>query len=344
MSTRQPVTINDVARAAQVSVSTVSNVLTGNRPVAAKTRQQVLQVVEALGFRPNRLARGLVSRSSKTIGIVASGLEYFGPSRTLVGMEQEASERGYSLLLSLIHDPATEEIEPIVTDLLAHQVDGIIWAIPQIGHNRTWWLNGAHPLPIPVVFLNHQTWPGLVSVDIDNCYGAQLATTHLLESGRQQIGLIAGPSTWYAANQRQKGWASALQAAGKASEPRQIMTGDWSPQSGEQAFYALMKRYPEMDALFVSNDQMAIGAMRAASDLNLRIPEDIAVVGFDDIPEAAFTRPRLTTVRQQVVELGRLAVTALLELIDSSNQQEEQQHNRLLQPSLIVRESSQRLR
>jgi DNA-binding LacI/PurR family transcriptional regulator len=89
---------------------------------------------------------------------------------------------------------------------------------------------------------------------------------------------------------------------------------------------------------------MAIGAMRAASDLNLRIPEDIAVVGFDDIPEAAFTRPRLTTVRQQVVELGRLAVTALLELIDSSNQQEEQQHNRLLQPSLIVRESSQRLR
>jgi LacI family transcriptional regulator len=135
MSFRQT-TIHDVAKRAQVSVSTVSNVLTGNRPVSEGTRDRVLQIVEETGYRPNRLARSLVSRSSKTIGVVASGLEFFGPSRTLVGIEQEASERGYALILSLIHEPATEDVEPVVANLITHQVDGIVWAIPRLGESR----------------------------------------------------------------------------------------------------------------------------------------------------------------------------------------------------------------
>lgn len=345
MSIKQPVTINDVARHAQVSVSTVSNVLTGNRPVSALTREQVMRVVEELGFRPNRLARGLVSRSSKTLGIVASGLEYFGPSRTLVGIEQEASECGYSLILSLIHEPATEDVEPVVNHLITHQVDGIIWTIPQIGQNRTWWKGAVERLPVPVVFLNHAPWPGVLGVDIDNCQGGYMATSHLLENGFGNIGLIAGPGSWYAAAMRRKGWEAALHEAGKDIEPRQIAEGDWTPQSGEQAFFDLMRRYPEMDAVFAGNDQMAIGAMRAASDLNLRIPEDIAIVGFDDVPEAAFTRPRLTTVRQPVVGLGRLSVKALISLIAGEPEREpnEPDFGALLQPSLIVRESSQRV-
>ena len=137
MVVKQPVTIHDVANRAQVSVSTVSNVLTGNRPVSESTRQRVLQIVEEMGFRPNRFARGLVSRSSKTIGVVASGLEFYGPSRTLVGIEQEASERDYTLLLSLIHEPELENVAPVVANLITHQVDGIIWAIPQMGRNRS---------------------------------------------------------------------------------------------------------------------------------------------------------------------------------------------------------------
>ena len=345
MSIKQPVTINDVARRAQVSVSTVSNVLTGNRPVSAKTREQVMLVVEELGFRPNRLARGLVSRSSKTIGIVASGLEYFGPSRTLVGIEQEASERGYSLILSLIHEPATEEVEPVVNHLIAHQVDGIIWAIPQIGQNRIWWKGAVERLSVPVVFLNHEMWPGTLGVDIDNCQGGYMATSHLLSNGFANIGLIAGPAQWYAAEMRRKGWETALVEAGKAIEPRQLAEGDWTPQSGEQAFFDLMRRYPEMDAVFAANDQMAIGAIRAASDLNLRIPADIAIVGFDDVPEAAFTRPRLTTVRQPVVGLGRRSVKTLISLIAGEPEPApgEPDFGALLQPSLIVRESSQRV-
>ena len=337
-------TINDVARQAQVSVSTVSNVLTGNRPVSEEKRERVLRIVEEIGYLPNRLARSLVSRSSKTIGVVASGLEFFGPSRTLVGIEQEASERGYTLILSLIHEPATEDVEPVVANLITHQVDGIICAIPQIGQNRNKWKQWVTDLPVPVVYLNNQDWPGAVSVDIDNQHGGYLATQHLLASGCEHVGLIAGPVAWYAAEMRRAGWEMALRAAGKEVAPRAIAVGDWTPQSGEQAFYALLTAYPEMDAVFVSNDQMAMGAIRAATDLNVRIPEDIAMAGFDDIPEAAFTQPRLTTIRQPVVEIGRLSVVKLTERIADPGEAAADGHTppALLQPELIVRASSQR--
>ena len=143
---------------------------------------------------------------------------------------------------------------------------------------------------------------------------------------------------------RRAGWEMALRAAGKEVAPRAIAVGDWTPQSGEQAFYALLAAYPEMDAVFVSNDQMAMGAIRAATDLNVRIPEDIAMAGFDDIPEAAFTQPRLTTIRQPVVEIGRLSVVKLTERIADPDEAAADGYTpaALLQPKLIVRASSQR--
>ncbi len=341
MSLRQT-TIHDVARRAQVSVSTVSNVLTGNRPVSEETRERVLQIVEEIGYRPNRLARGLVSRSSKTIGVVASGLEFFGPSRTLVGIEQEASERGYTLILSLIHEPATEDVEPVVANLITHQVDGIICAIPQIGQNRNKWKQWVTDLPVPVVYLNHQGWPGAVSVDIDNQYGGYIATKHLLDGGRQHVGLIAGPVEWYAAAMRRAGWEMALREASREVDSCMIAVGDWTPQSGERAFYELIAKAPMLDAIFVANDQMAMGALRAAHDLGIRIPDDIGLAGFDDIPEAAFTQPRLTTVHQQVVELGHCSVVELVRLIAGERLLDKDGMSpvQILQPSLVVRESS----
>jgi DNA-binding LacI/PurR family transcriptional regulator len=179
-------------------------------------------------------------------------------------------------------------------------------------------------------------------VDIDNRYGGHIATDHLLAGGFQHIGLIAGPTAWYAAEMRKQGWETALQKAGKQPEPRQIAIGDWTPQSGERALYALKSSFPEMDAVFVANDQMAFGALRAASDLNLRVPDDLAVVGYDDIPEAAFTQPRLTTIHQQVIELGRLSVEKLIALIApvTDAPASEQADSGLLQPTLVVRESS----
>jgi len=340
MDSRQVVTITDVARRAGVSVSTVSNVLTGNRPVAEATRVRVLAIVEELGFRPNRLARGLVNRSSKTLGVVAAGLEYYGPSSTLVGIEQQASEMGYTLILSLIHAPETEDVESIVANLLTHQVDGIIWAIPQIGRNRLWWERAYRHVPAPVVFLNTKLYPALVGVDIDNRCGGRKATEHLLEMGYRRIGLIAGPLDWWAAQQRRDGWQDALRDAGFAVDDRHVVEGDWKPGSGERALANLMEQYTEMDAVFVSNDQMALGAMRWARDQHVHIPQDLGMVGYDDLPEAEFFYPPLTTVRQQVIEVGKLAVRELARLI--IDPEENTERLILLEPELVVRASSQR--
>jgi LacI family transcriptional regulator len=344
MGAREATTIHDVARAAGVSVSTVSNVLTGNRPVAGETRDRVLQVVAELGFRPNRLARGLVSRTSRTLGVVASGLEYYGPSRALVGADQEATEQGYTLVLNLIHQPDREDVGSIVADLLTHQVDGIIWSIPQVGQNRIWWKRTHTALKVPVVFIDMDPNAGFVTINIDNCVGGERATTHLIERGRRHIGLITGPLDWWAAQQRQLGWRAALAAARLPATPCQVAFGNWSAASGEQGFHTLLDQFPAMDAVFASNDQMALGAMRAARSRNVRIPEDVAMVGYDDIPEAEFLHPSLTTVHQQVIESGRLAVREVTRLIGArnadANGEEEQGKLILLQPELIVRASS----
>lgn len=344
MGARETTTIHDVARAAGVSVSTVSNVLTGNRPVAEETRTRVLQVVAELGFRPNRLARGLVSRSSRTLGVVASGLEYYGPSQALVGAEQGATEQGYTLVLSLLHDPAHEDVGPLVAELLTHQVDGILWSIPQVGRNRSWWKRMHATLPVPVVFLDMDPDAGAVTINIDNCAGGERATAHLLACGRRHIGLITGPLDWWAAEQRRRGWETALAAAGRPPARRQVAHGNWSAASGEQALHRLLDQFPEMDGVFVSNDQMALGAMRAARNRGVRIPEELAMVGYDDIPEAEFMHPALTTVHQQVIESGRLAVRGVMGLIAARNGDGEGVAEKdkliLLQPELIVRASS----
>ncbi len=138
MNHKQTVTIIDVAKRAKVSAGTVSNVLTGKRPVAEPTRKRIQAAIDELGYQPNLLARSLVNRASNSLGVVASGLELYGPSRTLVGIERQANELGYSLLLSLLHDPETAEVDSVLDDLLARRVDGIIWAVHEMGRNRAW--------------------------------------------------------------------------------------------------------------------------------------------------------------------------------------------------------------
>ena len=340
MSEKQAVTIHDVALSAGVSVSTVSNVLTGNRPVAEATRVHVLKIVEQLGFRPNRLARGLVNRSSNTIGVVASSLSFYGPAGTLVGIEQQASEMSYTMILRLVHAPATDDVEPVVADLLTSQVDGIIWAVPQIEQNRRWWINARRIVPIPTVFLNTEPQLSFCQVDFDNRQGGRIATEHLLAMGYRHIGAIAGPLNWWAAHERLQGWRDALRGAGLSPDDRHVVEGDWSATSGERALAQLLARYPEMDAVVVGNDQMALGAMRLARERGLHIPTDLGMVGYDDLPEAEFYYPPLTTVRQQVNEVGRLAVRELARLI--ANPDDNGTRSTLLEPQLIVRASSRR--
>jgi LacI family transcriptional regulator len=336
------ITVKDVARQAGVSPGTVSNVLTGNRPVSEPTRRRVLETAEALGYQPNILARSLINRRSEALAVVTFGLGYYGPSQTLSGIEQESNGLGYSLLLSLLHRPGSSRVADELGVLTSRRVDGIVWAVPEIGDNRAWVFPDRLAQLPPIVFLSMSPHPGLPVIAADNRRGAFEATGHLLESGRRAIGLIAGPEPWWEAQERREGWRQALQQAGSPADDSLVAGGDWSARSGERSLRALLEQRPQTDAVFACNDQMALGAIRAAHKLGRRIPDDLAVAGFDNIPESAYFWPSLTTVEQRLAEVGRLAVRELHRIITSRQRGQvvPEPGPTLLAPELIVRESS----
>ena len=336
------VTIVDVANHANVSAGTVSNALTGKRPVAEETRTRILQAIHDLGYQPNLLARGLVNQRSQTVGIVASGLDYYGPSRTLIGIDQEANAVGYALLLDLLHNPMESNVDGLLNLLSARRVDGIIWAVHDIGNNRTWIApERLNRLP-PIVFLTMHPHPGVTIVNTDNYLGAQMATQHLLELGRCSIGLISGPLVWWEARERMRGWRDCLQKAGREASDNLVVSGDWRASSGEAGLIALLEARPEIDAVFVSNDDMALGVLRAAHRLGKRVPEDLAVVGYDNMPTAPYFWPALTSVRPRFLEMGKLAVQTLHGMVEAKRLGREMPMPEVhkLAPELIVREST----
>lgn len=342
MRRSHPVTIVDVARRAEVSAGTVSNVLTGKRPVALATRQRVLRAVEELGYQPNLLARSLVNRSSNTLGVVAYGLEYYGPSRTLVGIERAAAELGYSLLLDLLHQPDAQPVDEVLDELTARRVDGVIWAVHEVNDNHAWIDEQRLRRLPPMIFLTMEQRPGASVVSTDNRAGACIATQHLIEVGCRTIGVITGPLSWWEARERLAGWRSALESAHLEVSATLIIEADWTAAAGEAALQTLLARRPDVDAVFVCNDQMALGALRHCHAIGRRVPEELSLVGFDNTPESAFFWPALTTVRQHLAELGRVAVHELHRQIELSLQEGvvAQPTRRVLQPELIVRESS----
>jgi LacI family transcriptional regulator len=335
------ITIRDVAAGAGVSRQTVSRVLNDKPDVAPETRQRILEVIDRLGYRPSNIARSLTQGRSFTLGVVSYGVQYFGPSHTLVSIEHQANELGYTLLLGLMRQPAMSGAQ-LLHELLSYHVDGIIWAVPEIGDNRDWMQKEICELTVPVVFLDTQPCPNLSVVNVDNRWGGYIATQHLLAQGYRNIGLITGPLDWWSARQRKLGWQDALQEASLPVGDRLVLEGTWSARSGERGVGELLEQHPDVDALFACNDQMALGGLKAARRLGWRVPEDLAVVGFDDVPEAAFFCPPLSTVRQNLDELGRCAVRELDRLIQARQlgQSEFESQTVSLRPELIVRESS----
>ncbi len=338
------ITIHDVAAAAGVSYQTVSRVINERPDVSEETRQRVLEIIDRLGFQPSTVARSLRGRSG-CLGVVASGLDYFGPAGVLTGVERQSSDCGYSIFLKLIRDPINGDTDRILNELLSHRVEGIIWAVPEIGSNRDWLETKLAELEVPVVFISSQPRPQITNVDIDNAYGAQLATGHLIEQGYQHIGIICGPRDWWDARQREEGWRSAMLAAGLPVAERQVTAGDWSTRSGEDAFEELLEKFPEMEAVFACNDQMALGVLQVIYRQRKRVPRDLALVGFDDIPEAAYFLPPLTTIRQDLIRLGGMAVEALCRMLEAGyRRQRSAPETILVKPTLMIRESSLRSR
>jgi DNA-binding LacI/PurR family transcriptional regulator len=337
------ITIRDVARTAGVSTQTVSRVLNNRSDVSTETRTRVQEVIASLGYSPNVFARNLSRGRSNTLGVIGYGLVYYGSSSVLTGIESKANELGFSLTLSLIDRVEPSRVDRILYDFLSRRVEGIIWAVPSDITAFDWLTNKFAKVETPLIYINK----GPNSLDhvtaLDNRLGGRLATEHLIQQGYQCIGIITGPSNWWEAQERLNGWRELVEAAGYSGIDNLIVEGDWNAPSGDHGLHVLMDRNPEIDAVFVSNDKMALGVLQAARSLGLNSPKDLGIVGFDDIPEAAYFYPPLTTVRQDTRKLGAMAVDRINALIQAY-------HERFtldpgiswLEPRLIVRKSSVR--
>ncbi len=335
------VTLRDVAQRAGVSAKTVSRVVNNQGEISDETRARVQAAIQELGYRPNILARNLVNQRTHTIAVVASGIEYFGPTRTIVGIEQQADEFGYSLFLSLLPHPEDTNLQDLLDELIAHRMEGIVWAIPEISTNRAWITPSTLQELPPTVFLSMGARPDLAIVAVDNRAGARLAVQHLLAQGRTHIGIITGPLTWWEARERVQGWRDALASAGLNPDAALLVEGNWSPSSGERAMEQLLAQVASLDAVFASNDQMALGALGVLARAGKRVPHDIALMGFDNIPESEFFIPPLSTVYQQVIDIGRVAVQELHAQIEAVRRGETKTPTvTQLTPTLIVRASS----
>jgi DNA-binding LacI/PurR family transcriptional regulator len=334
------VTAEDVARVAGVSRQTVSRVMNKVSYVSEETRQRVESVVEQLGYRPSTLARSLSQQRSFTLGVVTFGLKYIGPSRTLNGIADKADELGYMLLMKKMDNFDTERIDEVIDSLLARQVDGIIWDVPENDENQEW-AQGIKTLPVPIVFMSMEPKPGYSVVSTDSYLGAKIATQHLLNQGCRHIGHISGSLVWWEARLRKQGWQDTLTKAGVIVTDQHCEEGNWSSASGKEAAKKLFAKYPEMDGIFVANDQMGLGVLGEASRRGIKIPEKLAIVGFDGIPESADLFPSLTTISQDPQMLGGQAVLRLAEMIQTRQENKvEETQSILIPPTLVVRESS----
>jgi LacI family transcriptional regulator len=327
------ITLHDVARAAGVSYQTVSRVINEHPHVSSATRQRVLEAVKVLNYQPNIAARSLVTRRSRMLELIVYGSSHYGPSQMVANVERAARELGYNLMLANITAVTVEEIQASINSLSGRFVDGIILIAPVRGVSYEQIRAICGDLPFVMI----DTQPGIAtpSVVIDQHYGSQLVTQHLIDLGHRRICEISGPLDWYGAAARHESWQDTLRAAGL--QPGPSVAGDWTAAGGYAAALDLLEGGAAFTALVAGNDQMAFGAVRALRDRNLRVPEDVSVVGFDDVPETAYFEPPLTTVRQDFDALGRQSADYLVSLIERPN---TPLHQRVLYPQLVVRRST----
>jgi DNA-binding LacI/PurR family transcriptional regulator len=322
--------MDDVAELAGVSAMTVSRVLNTPDKVRPATRVRVLAAVRELGYRPNSAARMLATGRSGVLGVVSFDTTLYGPASTLYGIEQAARDEDYLISIASLSVLNRRSISEGVDRLRAQSVDGIIIVAP---HESA--AEGLHDLPpeLPVVVVDAADDLPLPIVAVDQHAGAVRATRHLLSLGHRTVWHLAGPADWIDAGARMAGWQSVLAAEGR--EIPEPAIGDWSAQSGYEHGKRLA-RNPGITAVFVANDAMALGLLRALREARRRVPEDVSVVGFDDVPEAPYYCPPLTTVRQNFSEVGRRAFQLLLDQIEGA----PADRRRIVEPELIVREST----
>ena len=329
----RPTTINDVAARAGVSYQTVSRVINQHPSVSKGALERVRTAIEALNYQPSNAARNLATQRSKIIGVISYGTIHYGPAQMLASLERAAHSSDYALSNVNVGDLTFEEISAAIQTLRRQRVDGLILFAPLIGIAHTDVESICADLPL--VITDAEPQPGRAVASIDQFTGGRLAAQHLIGLGHRQIALLSGPLSWYDALLRHQGWLSALQQAGLT--PAATMHSDWTPADGYRATASLLETGTPFTGLLVANDQMALGALRALHERGLALPRDVSVVGFDDIPEAAFLEPPLTTVRQDFSSLAQRSLDQLRACID---QPSAPRHLTMLVPELIVRSST----
>lgn len=322
--------LEDVAERAGVSHQTVSRVINDHPNVSKGTRERVEAAIAELGYRRNTAARSLVTRRSQTIGVLASELAQYGPANTLLGVEQAARDAGYFVSIAALRTVSREAILDAVRHFLDQSVDGIVVIVP---HSETLLALAEMNAGVPVVAVGSMGDASVSGAMVDQKRGAELAVRHLVDQGHRRIGHVAGPQDWIDGVARAEGWSAALRVAGL--EDDLLVVGDWSAGSGYDIGRKLASERTAT-ALFVGNDQMALGLLRAFSEAGVRVPEDVSVVGFDDQPESGYFTPPLTTVRQDFEELGRRCMDLMLDGIEDG----QSIGTTVVEPELVVRRST----
>ena len=339
MTTKEPVermrapVMADVARLAGVSHQTVSRVLNSHPSVKPQTRAKIETAIAQLGYRRNTAARALVTRSSRTLGVVSVDTSNYGPSSTLFAIEGAARAAGYFVSFVTVRDINRQHMTEAVDHLMEAGVDGLVAIAPLRSAVEA--LRGVST-DVPMVEVEATDLFSEAGVVVDQRGGGRAATTYLLDLGHRTVAHVTGPEGWLEAEARHQGWRSALTDAGR-DVPAEVR-GDWSPRSGYEAGIELAPRVKarEVTAVFVANDQMALVLIRGLHEAGLSVPGDISVVGFDDIPESAYFQPPLTTLRQDFGEVGRRCIAALLQRISG----EPPTPLPAIEPELLVRGST----
>ena len=328
--------IEEVAKLSGVSRSTVSRVINNDPNVKESTRARVKEVIRKVNYRPNSVARGLASGRTRIIGLVlptAQSSLFTDPyyPRLIQGITAVCNARDYSVMLWLTNpEQEQSKIHQLVSDSL---LDGMVIASYLIDDPI---LEALTKAGLPFLLIGrHPTRTDLSYLDADNLQGAREAVVHLLRLGRSRVATITGPKNMIAGIDRREGYERAFRERGMSPDPALMVEGDFSESGGYTSMMRLIPQNP--DAVFVASDTMAVGALRALRESGKRIPEDVAVVGFDDIPSAAHMDPPLTTVRQSIQGMGQLAAETLIQIV---NEGTAPPHRLVLPTELVIRSSS----
>lgn len=334
MARKSPVKLDEVAREAGVSPATVSRILNGTAAVSALKTLAVESAIRKLGFTPNPVARGLAGGRTMSIGVITQAIDSPFYGAALRGIEDRLDPIGYCPLFISGHWDAAAESRGVEL-LLARRVDGIIVLTGRLTDQAL----RACARRVPVVVTGRDMKaPGLYSLNFDNFEGGRLATQHLLDLGHREIAFVAGDGQHPDANERLRGHMHALKSAGVAANAALIVPGAYNELSGSLAVDKLLTSGIRFTAIFAANDQMALGAMLGLQRRAVRVPDDVSIVGYDDLPNAPYSNPPLSTIHQPAYELGELAAASMLQLVNG-----ERPQGTLPAPRFVARESARRV-